>query len=153
MPRALASLGLVLTVGLSRGAARAIYPVAACGINPGDSGGPLLDDKGELVAVTFAIPKGGTDQGISLDNFAYHVHLEEGLQAFYDTDGDGAIDLMISNPDGKGRQLVALAKGPSGWAPARVDPPALHPGRLPSEARKRFAVILERLAEAGQGKP
>lgn len=51
--------------------------LSSCGVNPGDSGGPLVNSKGELIAVTFAIPKGGTDQGISLDKFAYHIHLDE----------------------------------------------------------------------------
>lgn len=55
--------------------------LTTCGINPGDSGGPVMNAKGELVAVTFAIPKGGTDKGISLDKFAYHVHLDE-VKAF-----------------------------------------------------------------------
>lgn len=51
--------------------------MSSCGVNPGDSGGPLVNSKGELIAVTFAIPKGGTDQGISLDKFSYHIHLDE----------------------------------------------------------------------------
>jgi S1-C subfamily serine protease len=49
--------------------------LSTCGINPGDSGGPLLNDKGELIAVTYAIPKGG--DGISFDKFSYHVHVDE----------------------------------------------------------------------------
>ncbi|WP_437204783.1 S1 family peptidase [Planctomicrobium sp. SH664] len=51
--------------------------LSTCGINPGDSGGPLLNDQGELVAVTFGIPKGGTSEGVSFDKFSYHVHLDE----------------------------------------------------------------------------
>jgi serine protease Do len=50
--------------------------ISSCGINPGDSGGPLLNEKGELVAVTFAIPKNDSSE-VSLDKFSYHVHLEE----------------------------------------------------------------------------
>lgn len=57
--------------------------VSTCGINPGDSGGPLLNEKGELIAVTFAIPKGGAEEGISLDKFSYHVHLDE-IKQFID---------------------------------------------------------------------
>lgn len=55
--------------------------LSTCGINPGDSGGPLLNTAGQLVGVTFGIPKGGVGEGISLDKFSYHVHLDE-LQAF-----------------------------------------------------------------------
>lgn len=55
--------------------------LSTCGINPGDSGGPLLNSEGQLVGVTFGIPKGGTGKGISLDKFSYHVHLNE-LKAF-----------------------------------------------------------------------
>ena len=51
--------------------------VTSCGINPGDSGGPLLDEEGRLIAVTFGIPKNMSDPGVSLDKFAYHVHLDE----------------------------------------------------------------------------
>lgn len=50
--------------------------ISSCGINPGDSGGPLLNDKGELVAVTFAIPKNDSNE-VSLDKFSYHVHVDE----------------------------------------------------------------------------
>ncbi len=51
--------------------------LSSCGINPGDSGGPLLDEQGRVIAVTFGIPKNGSDPGVSLDKFAYHVHLDE----------------------------------------------------------------------------
>lgn len=47
-----------------------------CGINPGDSGGPVLNEQGELIAVTRSIPK-SSQEGISYDKFAYHVHLSE----------------------------------------------------------------------------
>jgi len=55
--------------------------VSNCGSNPGDSGGPLVNEQGELIAVTFAIPQGGAEEGISLDKFSYHVHLDE-VRAF-----------------------------------------------------------------------
>ena len=46
--------------------------LSSCGLNPGDSGGPLLDALGQLIGVSFAIPS-----GIREDKFAYHVHLDE----------------------------------------------------------------------------
>lgn len=55
--------------------------LSTCGINPGDSGGPLLNEQGELIGVTFGIPRRGADQQISLDKFSYHVHRDE-LKAF-----------------------------------------------------------------------
>ena len=51
--------------------------LSTCGVNPGDSGGPLLNAEGELIAVTFAIPSGGADRGVSYDKFSYHVDLTE----------------------------------------------------------------------------
>jgi S1-C subfamily serine protease len=55
--------------------------LSTCGINPGDSGGPLLNNEGELVAVNFAIPKSDKDSQVNLDKFSYHVHLDE-VRAF-----------------------------------------------------------------------
>lgn len=55
--------------------------ISTCGCNPGDSGGPLLNSEGEVIGVSFAIPGGGRDEGISLDKFSYHLHLDE-LKAF-----------------------------------------------------------------------
>lgn len=46
--------------------------VSDCGVNPGDSGGPLLNEKGEVIAVTEAIPSNVVD-----DKIAYHIHLDE----------------------------------------------------------------------------
>lgn len=53
-----------------------VVTLSSCGVNPGDSGGPLLNEKGELVAVTFAIPANVRDK-----SFSYHIHLDE-VQAF-----------------------------------------------------------------------
>lgn len=50
---------------------------STCGINPGDSGSALVNGSGELIGATFAIPRNERDDGISLDKFAYHVHLDE----------------------------------------------------------------------------
>lgn len=55
--------------------------LSSCGINPGDSGGPLLNNQGELVAVNFAVPKSEKDTQVNLDKFSYHVHLDE-VKAF-----------------------------------------------------------------------
>ncbi len=74
--------------------------LSSCGINPGDSGGPLLNSKGELIAVTYGIPRGGGKDEISLDKFSYHVHLDE-LKAFL-----------------KDRPEAAQVNVPSPWAPA-----------------------------------
>jgi len=49
-----------------------------CGINYGDSGGPLLNADGDMIAVTFAMP---TEAGTA--SFAYHIHLDE-VKAFKD---------------------------------------------------------------------
>ena len=51
--------------------------VSSCGINPGDSGGPLVNKDGELIAVTFAIPRSDPASGISYDKISYHVHVSE----------------------------------------------------------------------------
>lgn len=40
--------------------------------NPGDSGGPVVDSEGNLVAVTFAVPATPEEKA-----FSYHVHLDE----------------------------------------------------------------------------
>ncbi|MBY0524643.1 MAG: serine protease [Gemmataceae bacterium] len=52
--------------------------VSNVGINFGDSGGPLLDAKGKLIAITFAMPK-AENRGTA--KFSYHVHLDE-VKAF-----------------------------------------------------------------------
>jgi len=51
--------------------------ISSCGLNGGDSGGPLLNDQGQLIAVSFAIPARATPDGPDLDKFSYHVHLDE----------------------------------------------------------------------------
>ncbi|MDA1232750.1 MAG: serine protease, partial [Planctomycetota bacterium] len=73
-----------------------------CGINPGDSGGPLVNTDGELIGVTVGIPRGGANEGISLDKFAYHVHRDE------------LVKFLENRP--KSPQVNV----PSPWAAARV---------------------------------
>jgi serine protease Do len=58
---------------LAKGPQRKIV-LSNCGINFGDSGGPLLNAASELIAVTFAMPKKGYE---GTAPFAYHVHLDE----------------------------------------------------------------------------
>jgi S1-C subfamily serine protease len=53
--------------------------ISTCGLNPGDSGGALVNEKGEVIAVSFAIP--GSRGGVRLDKFSYHLHRDE-LTAF-----------------------------------------------------------------------
>jgi S1-C subfamily serine protease len=50
--------------------------LTSCGINPGDSGGPVVNDNGELLAVTFAVP---ADPARA--KFSYHIGLNE-VRAF-----------------------------------------------------------------------
>lgn len=46
--------------------------MTSCGANPGDSGGPVVDESGDLIAVTFGIPRNPREA-----KFSYHVHLKE----------------------------------------------------------------------------
>ncbi|MFO1032399.1 MAG: caspase family protein [Planctomycetota bacterium] len=48
--------------------------LSTCGANPGDSGSPLVDEAGRLIAVTFAVPSDRMDK-----EFTYHVALDEVL--------------------------------------------------------------------------
>jgi len=85
--------------------------------NPGDSGGPVVDERGRVIAVTFGGPGREAES-----KFTYHVHLDE-LKAvladvprepmFYrpdpwnlgprvelkDLDGDGRPDLLLAGAD------------------------------------------------------
>jgi S1-C subfamily serine protease len=92
--------------------------ISTCGLNPGDSGGPLVDGDGRLIAVSFAIPRSPENEGIRLDKFSYHVHLDEfkdfvaqrpeqpeieapdpwppaAYHALVDADGDGIPDTLL----------------------------------------------------------
>ncbi|MFQ5844314.1 MAG: serine protease, partial [Planctomycetota bacterium] len=50
--------------------------LSSCQGNPGDSGGPLIDEEGRLLGVTFSIPR-----DVRKDKFVYHIHLDE-LRSF-----------------------------------------------------------------------
>lgn len=58
-------------VSIARGQQMKIL-LSNCGVDYGDGGGPLLNDKAEVVGVTFAKP---TDAGTA--SFAYHIHADE----------------------------------------------------------------------------
>ena len=46
--------------------------ISTCGLNPGDSGGPLLNSEGQLVGVTYAVPS-----EVKFKAFGYHIHRDE----------------------------------------------------------------------------
>ncbi len=46
--------------------------LSTCGVNQGDSGSPVVDEKGKLIAVTFAKPRDPAKM-----EFSYNVHLDE----------------------------------------------------------------------------
>jgi len=52
--------------------------MTSCQANPGDSGGPVVNKDGELIAITFAIPAEQAEA-----KFSYHVHIDE-VKAFLD---------------------------------------------------------------------
>jgi S1-C subfamily serine protease len=87
-----------------------------CGLNPGDSGGPLFDARARLIAVSFAVPS--VAGGVGVGNFSFHIHLDEvkeflanwpkqprvdppnplpqgAYKKFADRDGDGFADALI----------------------------------------------------------
>jgi serine protease Do len=74
---------------LKQAASRRIILTSA-GANPGDSGGPVVDGLGRVIAVTFAVP---SDPARA--KFSYHIHLDE-VKAFLATVPKTAI---LSTPD------------------------------------------------------
>jgi S1-C subfamily serine protease len=56
---------------LKQGPSRRII-LTSTGANPGDSGGPVVDAAGNVIAVTFAVPAEP-----ALAKFSYHIHLDE----------------------------------------------------------------------------
>jgi serine protease Do len=79
--------------------------ISSCGINPGDSGGPLLNENGELVAVTFAIPKNETVE-VNLDKFSYHVHVDEVRGFIKDRPSEAPLHVPSVWPDAVGSAIV-----------------------------------------------
>jgi S1-C subfamily serine protease len=73
--------------------------LTSAGINPGDSGGPVLDAAGRVVAVTFAVPASP-----SLAKFSYHMHLDE-LKVFLQ-DVPSAPRLVPPDPWALGPQVA-----------------------------------------------
>ena len=49
--------------------------ITTCGVNPGDSGGPVFNSNKEVIAVNKAIPL--VENQVNLDKFTYHIHLDE----------------------------------------------------------------------------
>ncbi|HEU4689060.1 MAG TPA: trypsin-like peptidase domain-containing protein [Vicinamibacterales bacterium] len=70
---------------LSRAVSRKII-LTSIGVNHGDSGGPIVDANGDLIAVTFAMPA-------SHGKFSYHVHLDEVRQFRANTPAAPILDL------------------------------------------------------------
>jgi hypothetical protein len=100
--------------------------LTSTGANPGDSGGPVVDSAGRVIAVTFAIPPNPAQA-----KFSYHVHLDEvrrflaavpgspmlmvpdaweiGAKAdVRDVDGDRIPDLMLAGTEYPDRLLLDL---------------------------------------------
>jgi len=91
--------------------------LTSAGANPGDSGGPVVDESGRVIAVTFAVP---SEAGLA--KFSYHIHLDE-VRAFMksvpssammlvpdawdlgpsialsDATGDGVPDVLLAGTD------------------------------------------------------
>jgi S1-C subfamily serine protease len=100
--------------------------LTSVGANPGDSGGPVVDDNGRVIAVTFAVPADP-----SRAKFSYHVHPDEVRQfmkavpttamvlvpdpwevgprvELRDLDGDRTPDVLMAGTDGPEMLLFDL---------------------------------------------
>jgi S1-C subfamily serine protease len=119
--------------------------LTSAGANPGDSGGPVTDGAGRVIAVTFAVP---ADPARA--KFSYHVHLDE-VRGFVknmpaapmlqvpsawdfgprvqlqDANGDGVPDVLVAGTDAPEVLLFDLDNDTP--AAARKDVAALVRGR------------------------
>jgi hypothetical protein len=60
---------------LAQGPRRGVL-LSTCSLGSGDSGGPIVNEQGQLIGVSFGIPNDGGDP-LASGGFAYHVHLDE----------------------------------------------------------------------------
>ncbi len=74
--------------------------VSSCNLSFGDSGGPLFDEKGNVMGVSFAIAGGRDTGGVGASGFSYHIHADE-------------VEKFIANRPG-----APLMHVPDPWPPA-----------------------------------
>ncbi|TWU25269.1 putative serine protease HhoA precursor [Novipirellula galeiformis] len=79
--------------------------LSTCPINPGDSGGPILDRDGAVVGVTFGIPR-NKNTNYSADKFSYHVHVEELVQFIKDRPTEAEVVVPSTFDGAKISELV-----------------------------------------------
>lgn len=72
--------------------------LSTCLLNPGDSGGPVVNPAGELVGVSFGMPRSRGERRV--DRFSYHVHLDEVREFLKDRPGKPAVHVPDPWPPG-----------------------------------------------------